>query len=45
MAITKSIWKHRFRHIKNFESSLSAQGTVLRKFFLLTAPKNRKKQS
>lgn len=32
--VTKDIWKDRFRHIRNYERYMTAQGTVIRKFFL-----------
>jgi PPK2 family polyphosphate:nucleotide phosphotransferase len=32
--VGKGIWKDRFRHIRSFERYLTAQGTVIRKFFL-----------
>jgi PPK2 family polyphosphate:nucleotide phosphotransferase len=42
--VTRSIWKDRFRHIRNFESYLTAQGTVIRKFFLHVSKKEQKKR-
>jgi PPK2 family polyphosphate:nucleotide phosphotransferase len=32
--VTKKIWKERFKDIRNFESYLGRNGTVVRKFFL-----------
>jgi PPK2 family polyphosphate:nucleotide phosphotransferase len=32
--VGKSIWKQRYQHMRNFEEYLTANGTVIRKFFL-----------
>jgi PPK2 family polyphosphate:nucleotide phosphotransferase len=32
--VTKRIWKHRYRDIRNFERYLAGNGTIVRKFFL-----------
>lgn len=42
--ITKKIWKHRFQDIRNFESYLSRNGTVVRKFFLHVSKEEQKRR-
>ncbi len=42
--VSKGIWKDRFRHIRSFERYLSAQGTVIRKFFLHVSKEEQKKR-
>ena len=42
--ITKKIWKHRYQDISNFESYLSRNGTVIRKFFLHVSKEEQKRR-
>jgi PPK2 family polyphosphate:nucleotide phosphotransferase len=42
--VTKSIWQERFADIRNFESYLSRNGTVIRKFFLHVSRDEQKKR-
>ena len=42
--VTKDIWKSRFRDIRNFESYLSGNGVIIRKFFLHVSRKEQKKR-
>jgi PPK2 family polyphosphate:nucleotide phosphotransferase len=41
---TKSLWKDRCRDIRNFESYLSRNGTLIRKFFLHVSRKEQEKR-
>ncbi len=42
--ITKNIWQDRYEDIRNFESYLARNGTVVRKFFLNISKKEQKKR-
>jgi PPK2 family polyphosphate:nucleotide phosphotransferase len=42
--VTKKIWKQRFEDIRNFESYLTRNGTVIRKFFLHVSPEEQKRR-
>ena len=42
--VTKKIWKERFRDIRNFESYLTRNGIVIRKFFLNVSKKEQKRR-
>ena len=42
--MTKEIWKQRFEDIRHFESYLSRNGVVVRKFFLNVSKKEQKKR-
>jgi PPK2 family polyphosphate:nucleotide phosphotransferase len=42
--VTKRLWDERFEDIRNFESYLSRNGTVIRKFFLHVSPGEQKKR-
>jgi len=42
--VTKKIWKERFRDIRNFESYLTRNGIVIRKFFLNVSRKEQKRR-
>jgi polyphosphate kinase 2 (PPK2 family) len=42
--VTKRIWKERFEDIRNFESYLSRNGVLVRKFFLHVSKKEQKKR-
>ena len=42
--VTKKIWKERFEDICNFESYLSRNGTVIRKFFLHVSKEEQKRR-
>ena len=42
--VTKDIWKQRFQDIRHFESYLSRNGVVVRKFFLNVSKKEQKKR-
>jgi PPK2 family polyphosphate:nucleotide phosphotransferase len=42
--VTKRIWKERFGDIRNFESYLSRNGVLVRKFFLHVSRKEQKKR-
>ncbi|MBZ5506488.1 MAG: polyphosphate kinase 2 family protein [Acidobacteriia bacterium] len=42
--ITKKIWKERYEDIRNFESYLSRNGTVIRKFFLHVSKEEQKRR-
>jgi len=42
--ITKKIWKQRFEDIRNFESYLARNGTVIRKFFLNVSREEQKRR-
>jgi len=42
--VTKDIWKDRFRDIRSFERYLSANGVVVRKFFLHVSRKEQKRR-
>jgi PPK2 family polyphosphate:nucleotide phosphotransferase len=42
--VTKRIWKERFEAIRNFESYLSRNGVLVRKFFLHVSKKEQKKR-
>jgi PPK2 family polyphosphate:nucleotide phosphotransferase len=42
--VKKSIWKERFRDIRNFEDYLSHNGVVVRKFFLHVSKKEQKRR-
>ena len=42
--ITKQIWNERFEDIRNFESYLSRNGVLVRKFFLHVSPKEQKQR-
>jgi PPK2 family polyphosphate:nucleotide phosphotransferase len=42
--VTKKIWKERFEDIVNFESYLSRNGTVIRKFFLHVSREEQKRR-
>jgi PPK2 family polyphosphate:nucleotide phosphotransferase len=42
--VTKTIWKDRFRHIRNYEDYLVSQGTVIRKVFLHVSKKEQRRR-
>lgn len=42
--VTKNIWKERFEDIRNFESFLDRNGTVVRKFFLHVSREEQKRR-
>ncbi len=42
--MTKRIWKHRYRDIRNFERYLAGNGTVVRKFFLYLSRDEQKRR-
>ena len=42
--ISKKIWDHRFRDIRNFEQYLSGNGVAVRKFFLHVSRKEQKRR-
>jgi PPK2 family polyphosphate:nucleotide phosphotransferase len=42
--VTKDIWKQRFEDIRNFESYLTRNGVVIRKFFLHVSKEEQKKR-
>jgi PPK2 family polyphosphate:nucleotide phosphotransferase len=42
--VSKEIWKERFRDIRNFESYLTRNGVVIRKFFLNVSKKEQKRR-
>jgi PPK2 family polyphosphate:nucleotide phosphotransferase len=42
--VTKKIWKERFKDIRNFESYLGRNGTVVRKFFLHVSKTEQKRR-
>jgi PPK2 family polyphosphate:nucleotide phosphotransferase len=42
--VTKQIWEERYEDIANFESYLSRQGTVIRKFFLHVSKEEQKRR-
>ena len=42
--VTKKIWKERYEDIRNFESYLSRNGTVIRKFFLHVSKEEQKRR-
>lgn len=42
--VTKKIWKERYEDIRNFESYLGRNGTVIRKFFLHVSKEEQKKR-
>lgn len=42
--VTRRIWKERFEDIRNFESYLSRNGVLVRKFFLHVSKKEQKKR-
>jgi PPK2 family polyphosphate:nucleotide phosphotransferase len=42
--VTRKIWKERYEDIRNFESYLSRNGTVIRKFFLHVSREEQKKR-
>jgi len=42
--VTKKIWKERFEDIRNFESYLTRNGTVIRKFFLHVSKEEQKRR-
>jgi PPK2 family polyphosphate:nucleotide phosphotransferase len=42
--VTKKIWKERFKDIRNFESYLGRNGTVVRKFFLHVSKAEQKRR-
>ena len=42
--VTKKLWDHRFRDIRNFERYLSCNGTVILKFFLHVSRDEQKKR-
>jgi len=43
-AVTKHIWKERFRDIRNFERYLTRNGVVIRKFFLNVSRKEQRRR-
>jgi PPK2 family polyphosphate:nucleotide phosphotransferase len=42
--VTKKIWKERFEDIRNFESYLTRNGVVIRKFFLYVSKEEQKRR-
>jgi polyphosphate kinase 2 (PPK2 family) len=42
--VKKSVWKQRYEHMRHFEDYLTANGTVVRKFFLHVSREEQRKR-